>query len=837
VAVKCPKCHSENSDTSLFCSACGTKLESAAEFSLFQTETLEISLKELSTGSTFAGRYQVIEELGKGGMGKVYKVFDTKIKEKIALKLIKSEIASDRETIERFSNELKLARKIRHKNVCGMFDISEAEGAHFITMEYVGGEDLKTMIRMSGMLGIGTVLSVGKQICDGLTEAHSQGVVHRDLKPTNIMIDKGGNVKIMDFGIARSLREKGITSPSVLIGTPEYMSPEQAEAKEVDYRSDIYSLGIILYEMAAGRVPFEGDTALSIAIKHKGEIPKNPKQFNPNIPDDLSGVVLKCLEKDKSKRYQTAGEVRSELEKIEKGIPTTERIVPERKPVTSREITVKFSPKRLFIPVLIVIIFIIGIAVVWQLVLQKDTKSITSSKRSIAVLPFVDYSPEKGHEYLCEGIPDTLINALNYIQNLRVPARTSAFSFQGKEYDIREIGQKLNVDNVLEGSIQVVGNNLRVTARLSEVKNGYQLWNASYDRKLEDVFAIQDEIAQAIVRALKLRLLGEKEAPFIRRYTENLEAYSLYLKGLYHWNRRTGKDLSKAIEFYESAIREDPNYALAYIGLADSYSLLTLYSDARPQESFPKAKAAAIKALDLDENLAEAHNSLAYVYERYDWNWEASEAEFRRTLELNPNYATGHFWYSELLMTFGRFEESILEMKRALELDPVSLIINASLGYAYLQAGRPDQALPQLRKSLEMDPNFAYAHQILGMTYADLKRFDEAIDELKKARELSGDAVMMVASLGLAYGEAGKLEEAKNILEELEAKSQRQYVSPYWTAALYSVLGDVDKAFELMNKAVEERSEWILAIKSGLAFIPFHSDPRYQALLKKIGLD
>jgi len=837
VPIQCPKCHSENPETKQFCADCGAQLAPSKDILPEITETLQVPVKELTTGSTFAGRYQIIEELGKGGMGKVYKVFDTKIKEKIALKLIKTEIASDKETIERFSNEIRLARKIGHRNVCRMFDIGEAEGTHFITMEYVSGEDLKTMIRMATGLSIGAVLSIGKQVCDGLAEAHSLGVVHRDLKPQNIMIDKGGNAKIMDFGIARSISEKGITGPSVLIGTPEYMSPEQAEAKEVDHQSDIYSLGIILYEMATGRVPFEGDTALSIAMKHKGEIPKNPKQFNPNIPDDLSGVILKCIEKDRAKRYQTAAEVRSQLEKIEKGIPTTERIVPERKPLTSREITVKFSPKRLFIPALIVIILIIGAAVIWRLVLQKGTKSITSSTRSIAVLPFVDYSPEKGHEYLCEGIPDTLINALNYIQDLRVPARTSAFSFQGKEYDIREIGQKLNVDNVLEGSIQVVGNNLRVTARLSEVKDGYQLWNASYDRKLEDVFVIQDEIAQAIVKALKIKLLGEKEAPFIRRYTENIEAYSLYLKGLYYWNKRTGKDLSTAIEFYESAIREDPNYALAYMGLADSYSLLTIYSDARPKESFPKAKAAAMKALELDENLAEAHNSLAYVFERYDWNWKASEAEFRRALELNPNYATGHFWYSELLMTFGRFEESILEMKRALELDPVSLIINASLGYAYLQAGQPDQALPQLRKTLEMDPNFAYAHQILGMTYTEMKRFDEAIDELKKARELSGNAVMMVASLGLAYGEAGKLEEAKKILGELEAKSQEQYVSPYWTAALYGVLGDIDKTFELMNKAVEERSEWILAIKSGLAFIPFHSDPRYHALLKKIGLE
>jgi serine/threonine protein kinase/Flp pilus assembly protein TadD len=835
MGVECPKCKTDNTSDSEFCKKCATPLPSSKEIPV--TETLETPKEELTTGSTFAGRYQIIEELGKGGMGKVYKAQDTDLKEKVAIKLLKPEIAADKKTIERFRNELKFARKIRHKNVCQMYDLNKEEGSHYITMEYVDGKDLKSMIRMMGQLSSGKTIFIAKQVCEGLAEAHRLGVVHRDLKPQNVMVDEEGNARIMDFGIARSLKAKGITGAGVMIGTPEYMSPEQVEGKDVDQRSDIYSLGVILYEMVTGRVPFEGDTPFTIGVKHKSESPKDPKELNTQLPEDLNLVILRCLEKDKEKRYQSAGEVRSELENIEKGIPTTEKVIPKRKPITSREITVTFGLKKLFIPALVVTALVIVAVIVWQFLLKKEPISVLPSKPSIVVLPFEDLSPQKDQGYFCDGLADELINRLTKIESLKVPARTSAFSFKGKELDIQEIGKQLNVEMVLEGSLRKAGNKLRITVQLVNVSDGYPLWSEKYERDEADIFALQDEISLAIVENLKVKLLGEEKAKIVKRYTENLEAYNLYLQGRYLWNKRTEEGFQKAIEYFKQAIEKDQLYALSYAGLADCYDVLGWYGHLSPNEAFPRARATAMKALEIDDTLAEAHASLAAFYLWHDWDWEAAEREFKRAINLNPGYATAHHWYADCLTVVDRSNEAIAEMKRAQELDPLSLIISTDVAKEFLYARKYDKAIQQCRKTLELDPNFYRVYKYLGLAYAKKSMFEEAITVFQKAKDLSAGHPAILGSLGYAYALSGRKREAQRMLNELEKKSKQQYISSIYFSTIYIGLGEKDRAFEWLEKAYNERSVWLIYIHRSPIYDSIRSDPRYTDLLKKMDLE
>ena len=832
MAIKCPKCQFDNPDTARFCSNCATPPPSPEEIPV--TETLETPIEELTTGSTFAGRYQIIEELGKGGMGKVYKVHDTEIKEKVALKLLKPEIAADKKTIERFRNELKYARKIRHENVCQMYDLGTHEGSYFITMEYVAGEDLKGFIRRSGQLTVGKSISIAKQLCEGLSNAHRLGVIHRDLKPSNIMIDKDGNARIMDFGIARSVEAPGVTATGMIIGTPDYISPEQAEGEEADQRSDIYALGVILYEMVTGSVPFEGDTALSVALKHKSQLPLDPRKLNPDVSDDLSRLILICMEKERERRYQKAEELLADLRNIEEGFPLGIKILPRRE-----TLFVALIRKKLLIPTLVIILAIIALFI-WQLFPQKEGIISESTKLSIAVLPFEDLSPEKNQEYFCDGLAEELINRLSITENLWVPARTSSFSFKGKRLGIPEIGNELNVDNILEGSLRKSGEKLRITVRLVSVVDNRPIWQEVYDRDEGEIFGLQDEISLTVIDSLKVKLLGEEKERFLKHNTENPEAYDLYLKGRHELITYTSsKEIEKAIEYFEQAIRLDPEYASAFSGLADSYILLGAMFILAPEESLPLAKKYAQRALELDSLIAEPYVSLALVNKYNEWDWKSCEGNLKRAIALNPNYPPAHSQYAVLLMNLGRCEEALKEVKHFIELDPIAFIPKYVELVVLFYCQHYDSALEIGEKLKDLYPSYPDIWAWLGQIYLKKGLQEKAIVTFKKSKEV-GEAsgqYRTATYLGYAYGILGQKDKAKSILEEMKEISKQHYITPVDFAYIYIGLDDFDSALDYLEILLETRSYSAPTLKIDTIFDPLRSDPRFVSLINRLGLE
>jgi serine/threonine protein kinase/Tfp pilus assembly protein PilF len=803
VAIKCPSCHSDNPDTLKFCGECGTQLPLPKGHPPVLTETLQTPIRELATGSTFAGRYQVIEELGHGGMGRVYKVFDTKIKEKVALKLIKPEIASDKETIERFGNELRLARKISQRNVCRMFDIGEAEGAHFITMEYVHGEDLKSMIRMSGSLSVGMLLSVGKQVCDGLAEAHSLGVVHRDLKPQNIMIDKSGNAKIMDFGIARSVKDKGITGAGVMIGTPEYMSPEQVEAKEVDHRSDIYSLGVILYEMATSHVPFSGETALSIAMKHKGEIPKNPKQLSPGIPDDLSGVILKCLEKDRAKRYQSASDVHSELEKIEMGIPTTERVVPERKTITSREITLKFTPKRLLVPGLVFLALIAAGIILWRIIPSKRVAPSPSAlgQPILAVLYFENKSGDTKLDYLREVLAELINIDLSQSRFIRVVTGEEMYTIlkrlglaDARKYsseDIEKIAAQTLASYVLRGSFIKAGEGFIITAGLQKpgtTESPAPLRLEASNEK--DIVVKVDELTRQVKEGLNLTAAQiatdfEKEAGKIT--TSSPEALKYYVEGRKHHMKL---EYEQELACMEKAVELDPEFALAYKSMVGASNYTGHPADARKYLK---------KALELSDRLPE-NQRLQIEGDQFYYDEEYAKAidTYERLIKAYPEFTSGHWGLGLAYALAGEMDKTIEQYEFvAKNLRTPITVGNLAEGYNALGLYQKSEDL--CRSFLQdVEDNF-YVRNGLKTSYLLRRKFDLALAEAEKEYLLRPDYQPEIGDVLLLKGDIAG---AERVYKQVYEKYREMGRNCLYNLAL--LRGKYQDALDLTQQNLEE---------------------------------
>ncbi len=825
--MNCQKCGFDNPSGLTYCGKCGTRLPPSSDLAASSTKTLERPQASLPRGHLLADRFEILEEIGSGGMGTVYRVMDRKIGEEMALKILKSEVAADHHIIERFKNELKVTRRITHKNVCRMHDIHEDGNTIFVTMEYVFGEDLKSLLSRAGRLSVDKALYFAGQIADGLSEAHRLGIVHRDLKPQNIMIDRQGNAKIMDFGIARQLAGPDLTGAGMMIGTPDYMSPEQVDGSAVDPRTDIYAFGAILYEIIVGSPPFEGDSGLSVALKHKTEMPRPPRQSNPQISEALDRLILKCLAKKKEQRFQNTEELLAGLRAVHAGVPLTQS-APTEKAAT------------------------------------RLTASERQCIRSIAVLPFKDLSPQHDQDYFCEGLAEELINALTQVKDLKVAARTSSFFFKGKEEDIREIGRRLDVASILEGSVQKVGNRLRVTAQLICVADGYHLWSDRFDRKAEDIFSVQDEISLAVVEKLKVELLeGEKEK-VTKRHTQNKEAHRLYLKGRYHWNRRSPKDMIMAVDCFQRAINKDPEFALPYVGIADVFNMLAEFGFIPPREGYLKARALLRKAQEIDDSLSELYSSLALITYCYDWDLPAAERLACRSIELNPNSLWGHATRAEILGTWGRLEEALEEATKVIELDPLFSMVHALYGIILGVMGRWEESRDILLTSLAKEPDNPMLNLWLGMAFINKPALPrKAIEYIRKAADFG--ATLAYGYLGLAYAMAGQKDEALRCLKKLERiekepfiplalrpllylkpglrhfrSFKKKYVPAYLKALVFLGLNRQEEALTQYEESSRARDYLIpVTLEKDMGYdLPwieeFVSSARYQALRAKI---
>jgi eukaryotic-like serine/threonine-protein kinase len=782
--------------------------------------------------------YRIIEKLGAGGMGVVYKAEDTRLHRFVALKFLSDNMAQDSQALERFRREARAASALNHPGICTIYDIGEQDGRAFIAMEFIDGETLRSHIHGKA-LPLEEMLKLGIQIAEALDAAHTEGIFHRDIKPANIFVTKRGQAKVLDFGLAK-LVPKGVARADadfggevpdstsivgIISGTPSYMSPEQIRGDNLDPRTDIFSLGLLLYEMATGRQAFSGGTGGIIieAVLTKSPVPA--RSINPDIPSRLEEIINKALHKDRDHRHQYIGDIRTDLQRLERGTDSVWRVAEENAESalisTGSQLQFTGEPKAPN-----------STAQTGALRPGRVSKIIDS----LAVLPFENASRDLEHEYLSDGIAGSLINILATIPKLRVMAQSTVFRYKGRGMDPQAVGRELKVRAVLTGRIMQSGGSLRIGTELVDVATGSQLWGAQYDRKPGDIFAIEDEISNEISGKLRLKLTRAEKRRLTKRQTDNAEAYQLYLKGRHHWNRWTEVGFYKAIEYFQQAVEKDPGYALAYTGLSDSYVLLGWNSYMTPKDAFPKGRMAAMGALRLDPDLGEAHTPLAAVLWLHDWQWQAAQIEFKRSLELNPAHPTASHWYAEYLMTMGRHEEAIARMKSSQELDPLSLIISVAIGWAFYMARRYDEAIEQLRRTVELDPNYAVTYWILGLLLRKLGRYELAIAEGEKGVKLSGGSSLMSAALAQTLATAGRRKKAIQILDDLTKLTKQKYIAPYFFAGMHIGLGEDDRAIEYLEKSYEEHSHWLIYLHIDPGMDGLRSNPRFQDLLRRVGL-